>query len=1096
MKLITSPLSGVLVCIATIVVPITGTSQTTDQPKAIDLYQSAAQFFEAQDFSSAIRDYESLLKAHPDFTRKRDAHFYKGMAHYYLHDYSNAASELDWVRNSLPDLTTYQHAEKMLLYLAFCQHQTAISSTSNQPQQEIRNALDSFDQFLKTFPDSELAAQAWFFRGQALEDSSRLTPGTNGLRKATIAYQKVIDDFPKSNLQAPAKFALGKCREAMADFPAAAKAYRAFLKEFPQDPMVGEVRIRLANALLQRGLAMKQSGSSQEAKDFFTQADEIYQNLIDNPRYPARADAINQKAYGKLLMEDFPAAADLYAQLANDYPNFEFADEAALNAGKYYFSAGNISLAEKWLNQVTKGDVLRRPEATHWLCRIAIEQKEFVKAIQLAKAQLETDAGDQTNHLQMDMADAMFKIPGREKEAVILYTSIAEANQGQSLAAKASYYAAFGYLRLNDAEAALTETQDFQTRYPQSEFLPEVLEIQGQAASSCQDYSLAKSAFESLVNRFPNHPRNEWWQTQIGMADLLDKNYATAIDYLVPTMEQLEDPKMIAEALSTLSTCYMEQGDVEEAIKAIDRALEVETEPTDISHLRLKKAKALARQQNFDRAVQIAEEVWKNQKESETAFLLGAWSAETDHHEQAIAYFREPALMDSENPWRPQALLGISSSLVDLNRPAKAIQTAKQLGVEYPNHEAAKRVILVKSKAHQITGDTEQALADVSLFLNTDSKPAELFEAGLVKSLCQSDLQDWEGVIATLTPLTQDLSVNRELADDVLFYLAWAHKKNDQEAKSLELFDSICGSFEESPYVAEANYHLGQSHYRHKEYASAIPHFRSTLAGDPSDMIGERAAYRLAWCFYQQGDYSRSQNAFQQQTERYPKGPLNPIGLTMLAESHFQLAQHAQAISVFKVAIPAIESSDIENNLRALGPIHAAQSANYIDDFEAAKKYANLVITNQPDSPFIADAWYELGLAEKNSGQVEEAATAWEKAMQLSLGETGAKARCSLGQLYYQQDELDAALIQFKLVINGYGGLESEPVIQPWQALAAYEAARCYYDQSAQTSDLEIRQALLEETKISFEWLVRHFPKNPLSVEAQKQLQRLNGSIR
>lgn len=1092
MKPSTSLYIGVLICFLLSAVPNTGTSQTTDAPEAIELYRSAGDSFEAQEFTSAIRDYQSLLESHPEFTRQRDARFYKGMAHYYLQDYSAAASELGYVRDSLADLTAYQHSEKMLIYLAFCQHQAAKAVNATAPQQGIENALASFDQFLSKFPKSELTPQAWFFKGQALEDWSRVNPGSDGFANAVNAYQRVIDDYPKSNLQTAAKFAMGKCFDAMADYPNAAKTYQAYLNEFPNDPKAEEVRLRWANTLLQQGLAIKQSGNSEEAKGYFEQADGFYQSLIDNPRYPARVDAMNQKAYGRLLIEDYKSAADLYAQIANDHPDFEFADEAALNAGKYYFTAGNIPLAEKWLSKVADSEVEHGPEATHWLCRIAIEQDQFPRAIQLSKAQLETNPGNQTSNLQMDMADAMFRIPARQKEAVALYASIAKANQGQSLAAKASYYAAFGYLRLNEPKAALAAAENFQKLYPQSEFLPDTLEILGQAASTLENYSLAKSTFESLVSQFPNHAREEWWQTRIAMADLQSQNYAAAIAYLSPAIEKLENPQMIAEAQSILSSCHMELENYGQAINAIDKAIKTDPERADIHRLQLKKARALAEQKESPQAFEIAQEVWKNHNDLEAAFLLGELSAEMNNHQQAIEYYREAAPAGSQHSWRPRSLLGISSSFVQLNQPTEALQTIKGLRETYPDHKDSQDAILVRAKAHRMAGDIEKALADVDRFLQTQPNAAKRFHAAYVKSLCQSDSQAWASVIETLTPLTQDLSVNQDLADDVIFYLAWAHQKNDQEAQALELFDLLCDSFKESVHAAEANYHLGQSHYQREQYGKAIGYFETALDANPTELIGERAAYRLAWSFYQLADYQRSLNAFKHQTDKYPEGPLNPVGLSMLAESHFQLSQHDKAFKVFKVAIPAIESSEIQNNLRVLGPVHAAQSANQIQDFQAAMKYANLVIDNHSDSPLIADAWFERGMAENSTGQIENAEASWQQAMQLSLGETGAKARCKLGQLYYQQKEFESAAIQFKLVMNGYGGLDSTPPIKKWQALAAYEAARCYYAQSATSNDTQTRRSLVQQTISSFEWLVSHFPDSPLAAEATKQIQRLS----
>ena len=193
------------------------------------------------------------------------------------------------------------------------------------------------------------------------------------------------------------------------------------------------------------------------------------------------------------------------------------------------------------------------------------------------------------------------------------------------------------------------------------------------------------------------------------------------------------------------------------------------------------------------------------------------------------------------------------------------------------------------------------------------------------------------------------------------------------------------------------------------------------------------------------------------------------------------------------VAIPAIVSSGVTSNVRVLAPIHAAQSANKIKDYQSARDYANIVIKNHSESPLVAEAWYEVGVAEKGLGNTSEAIEAWTEAMNHSLGKTGARARCMIGEAHFEDKNYDDAIIQFKLVINGYGGRDSADDVRPWQAFAAYEAGRCYYVQVGDADDETRRQGLVKKARDMFQRLVDDYPNDRLASEARKQIQLLDG---
>ena len=1069
-----------------------GFAQEEESPEAVALYNTAANLFGEKEFELAISQYAQILEQHPEFSRKRDTQYYKALAHYNLQQYPLAAESFIAVRDSLPQLKDYRRADKLLLYLAFSQYQ--ISKADDHPNRvaALKESLKTYDQFFSLFGAGELAAQAWFYRGEAFYELSRLENGPDLLSNAAAAYQRVINEYPDTPLRRRAQFAYGTCLEEMADFVAAEKVYQSYLEEYPKDEKADEIRLRLADTLLQQGVSAKNAGDTEIAQTRFDQADEIYQRLIDNPSFSSRAAAMYQRAYCLLLTGQYKTAADLYATVANDHKEFEYADEAALDAGKYYFSAGDMPLAEKWLNLVAEKDGEQRPEATHWLCRIQLEQGAHQTALDLANKMLAANPGNFEVNLKMDAADALYHLPDRKRDAVSMYESIAENYPQQSVAAKALYYAAFGYLTVGDYPKAIATAQAFRKSYPQSEFLADTLEVLGQAALKTRQLTLANETFQELVTQFDDHPRHDWWRTRAGWIHYLKEEYDTAIGLLAQSVLELKDTTSLSEAHYIMGASQYELKNYPKAIAAFEKALQINPDRSNSAAVRLLTARAWSNQGDQQKAFAIADSIWQASANLDAAYWLAEFAYRAEDYAAAKESFLRVVAADPSLPLLPDALYGLAWAQSQTGENATAVQTFDRLLKEYPDHSLANDALLGRGRARRMSGDNEEAVADLDLYLATQPNPTSRFNATYERALCLIQLRKWEPAITALESLSNDLSINRKLADDVLFELAWAYQENDQADNAVRTFQTIADDFGDGRHAGEANYHVGQDLYRQQQFDEAIARYELSLQGKPDAKVGELATYKLAWCFFKKEDYPKSLATFQRQLANYPEGELKPVGLSMIAESHFQLEQHPQAATAFKVAIPAIEASNVTNNVRVLAPIHAAQSANQIKDYQSAKDYANIVLSNHPESSFVADAWYETGVAEKGLGNREKSISAFTSAMQKSLGKTGARARCMIGEAYFEAQQFEDAIMQFKLVINGYGGRDSTESVKPWQAFAAYEAARCYYVQVSDTRDAVKRADLITKSRDLFQRLIDDFPNEALATEAKKQIQTLD----
>ena len=1062
-----------------------------DPPAAVELYNTGANLFGDQQYQLAIDQWNQLLNEYPEYSLRRDTQHYMALAHYNLQQFDKAVELFTSLRDSLSNIKDFRRSEKMLMYLAFSQYQIGKNDDDDR-EKNLKQSLRTYRQFFDKFPDSSMIAQALYFQGEALYELNRIAPDSETLKSATASYRKVVDDYPDSEIRKKSQFAYGTCLEESGDYEAAGEVFKRYVNEFPDEPFTDEVRLRQADSLLQRGIARKNDGDVQEAHEHFGDAEKIYLRLTNTPGFSDPAIALNQRAYCLLHMGEHGKAADLYATIANDHPDFEFATDAVLDAGKYYFTDGNMEMAEEWLTRVVDKNEGHVAEATHWLCRIKLENKEFSKALELANKALANGPGTHQVNLQMDAADAMYEIPERREQAIDAYQKIAVEFSSHDIAPKALYYAAFGLLTEGQDDHAIKTAQKFRDDYSSSEFFPDTLEVLGQAALRLKQLPLAVSTFTELVESFPKHKRNDWWQTRVGWANYQQGNYQDSIDWLTQAIFDMKDAASISEAQYVIGSSHYELEGFAKAIESLEAALKSNPERSNATETGLLIARAYSNLDNSDKALEVANRVWAKSRGAEAAYWLGELNYKAGNFAEAVTYYALVLEEDPPSKLTPQALYGLAWAQTSDGKTNEALDAFDKLLSQFPEHSLVDDALIGRGKTRRIAGRFDDAIEDLTQYLNSHPNEENQFNGRFERALCHVGSKNWKLAIADLEPLADELSINPDLADDILFELAWACQENGQQDESVQVFLRVATEYGNSPHAAESNYHVGQNHYGKEEFDKAANRYQLALEGSPDQRVGELAAYKLAWCRFKSDDYTESLKAFQRQIADYPKGELLAVGLAMVAESHFQLKQHSEAVTAYKVAIPAIEKSDVTNNVRILAPIHAAQSANAIKEYQSAVDYATMVINDHADSEYAAEAWFEIGVAQQGLGNDNQAVEAWTKAMKNSLGKTGARARCMIGESLFKDKKFDKAINQFKLVIYGYGGKQASDEVRTWQAFAAYEAARCYYVQIAGTDDKDRRKLLIDGAKELFQLLVENYPNDRLAEDARKQIRVLD----
>jgi tetratricopeptide (TPR) repeat protein len=251
--------------------------------------------------------------------------------------------------------------------------------------------------------------------------------------------------------------------------------------------------------------------------------------------------------------------------------------------------------------------------------------------------------------------------------------------------------------------------------------------------------------------------------------------------------------------------------------------------------------------------------------------------------------------------------------------------------------------------------------------------------------------------------------------------------------------------------------------------------------------------FKLGWANYQQKKYDEAIAAFKQQTEKFPSGDLAVEGAFMVAESQFQKGEYEDALQGFLKAFALVNASEkTSDSIKLMTRLHGAKSANEVKQYEATAKFLDKLETVFAKSDYLADAWLELGRAYRAQDEPDKAIEAFETAAIESLGATGAQARCLVGEVLFAQKKHDEAIKNYKRVMYGYGGEKATAEAKKWQALSGYEAARCTMVQINSEKDAAKKQALIEETKKLFNYVIEKHPDDKLAQQSKAELEKLS----
>jgi tetratricopeptide (TPR) repeat protein len=550
---------------------------------------------------------------------------------------------------------------------------------------------------------------------------------------------------------------------------------------------------------------------------------------------------------------------------------------------------------------------------------------------------------------------------------------------------------------LGRAEIAVNEFERFLASYPSSPRLAEVRELLSHAYVNANNFNKALEHIEALSRRSPETDKAYQKAAYLKGAEQFNmRSYPEAIRWFEKSLSFPLDTRLSADAAFWCGEAYSLAGMEEKAIALYQQAMGSVGKETEATRLRARYGLGYAyfNQKHYDRAMVHFREIVAGGKASpnyvdalvrladcqyvgksysealanygraeqsstpdmdyvllqsgmvagiqrkyaqaeaqfgrlissypssrfreEALYQRGIFYFEESRYPEAIQGFTQVISEGKSNRFVSYALMRRAASYYNLKQYDKTTADYVRVVEQYTAHPAAADAMAPLQEALTLTGRSDEFTRYLDLFkaANPDNKNVELLEMEAARNYFYSQNYD----------------------------------------KALASLDKFSTSYPESPFLTEANYLKGESHYRLKRWDEALAMYRLVEA-DASFTHYARVIARLAEVSFRKGDFGQAIQYYHRSAGMSVAKKDQASAWTGLMDSHFQLGAYDSAD---RYARQLIAVGGLPAPLTNRASLMLGKSAMAKGDFELAKDEL-LTTLNSARDEYGAEANYLLG---------------------------------------------------------------------------------------------------------------------------------------
>ncbi|MFO8030036.1 MAG: tetratricopeptide repeat protein [Cyclonatronaceae bacterium] len=795
--------------------------------------------------------------------------------------------------------------------------------------------------------------------------------------QAAGQLQEFLDTDPDRVLAEQAGYYLTLSRIALDSLRSDVYTNR-FLKNHPTGPN--------ALALLEDMAGRKyRAGDYPKAMSVYARAYRIETDVEGSARY------LFWMAESARAMDSTDTSSTLYAELADRYPETDWAPRALYSRGQLYLEKEEFDRSAEMFED------LRDRYPTHPQTRqigtalgeMYYRQERYEEAVEALRSELPYLEGEAQLKAVLLIAESHNYL-GQFDEAATQYRRYINLSRDDMQARPAHYGLGWVYHKQqvfhwagdSFARAALGDDQ----------LARKALYYEAVNRKLGGRYDLALEAFRAFGDRFRTgfwveHAYYEWGLTAFELG-----RYNLAIEVLqqlVRSDQSLEDPGRV---YSLLGEAYFANNEFSRAVQAFEVAEQTaEVDPDMKRQAQFQRAWVLYENHAYREAANAFNAVYRDQPSGELAAEALFWSADSYYNQQ---------------------------------RWTDAIQQFERFLDGYPGHRFAGAAVYSLGWAHFNIRQYEQAIRYFETFESDhEPPPMALFPYDVDTRLRLGDsyyaLGRYEEAIRSY-----DRVVGADPGGDyAIFQMANSYYRNEQSFEAVRNFRRLIRIYPNSRLREQARYNIGYIFFQTGNYDQAIQEFHELINRFPRTDWAARAQYQIGDAYYNASQYEEAIQAYREMMESYPQSRLVVDAVNGIQFAQLAAGEEDTSLEILEEFLNDHPQTGTADQLRYRQAENLMQAGDYSEAVRSFRQYIR-VTTNESMMP---EAWYNIAEAYELMGEREEALAAYREIVEgYPDSDRVDPALLHIGRLEKQAGRHDRAIAALEQLVGRQGRMQVE----------------------------------------------------------------------
>lgn len=925
------------------------------------------------------------------------------------------------------------------------------------------DATKYFDEFIEKHHDDDLLADVAFRRGQLFIDEKKFKSAAHMFGVAASDTDFAARD--------QALFQRGYCLSASRNYIAAANAYAAVVRNFPDSRLSEQAvldtgrcffhasEMEKASEWLNRALELKDTDRMLQARHWLSRVGLVRKQFESASQESLRGlDWIKENAEGTHRMHlplllDYaealegvpgkqPEALDSFLTLVDRYPKTNVAPRALYRAVRLSVTLKDTERANSLSDRFDKeyGDHTLASEVKKIKAEFALSRGETAAAeSQLRELMAEKESAAESNE------QTELPTPPQSSTTPTLPAGDANGTDDEDGAAPAAPSLGDPAAKLdsNDNEIDAIDPQASTTAVPNKDWpLPVRPTLTGEA-----------NGIESKLRI----------ALKLGHALFLQEKYDECIYELQPAVNTAGHGPEHSEVLQLIGTSQFYLGQYDLAVQSLSKAVMKDPHGKNAPQACIRLAQSLAETDRLNDAKTVLSRVVKDfplsEMREQCVYQLAELEYSTNNDEAASQRYKQLLSEYPESKYANASAFGVAQVAVRKGDTDQAVKLFARLLDQGIEQDLERRVRVLYASTAQMQGDHAVCLDNLEFLLEGGIAGDDRSDT-LLMAAPSHIAQEHRGLARQCLESILTDNPKYPRTDQVLYQLAWLAKREGDTATAARRFATLVATRGNSPLAAEANFHLGEVSFHQDRVKEALPYYAAAAKSATNNELAEKSVHRLAWCYFRNRAYSEAHSVLILQLKKFPQGRTAQVAKFLTAECLFMQSDFAAALPHYAAVA---DGDGLSAKQEALVYLHGGQAAGKQGRWQEAERWLIQIHMKFKDTEFAPMGYWELSQVLKAQERHDESVMAMRQAAKAGKGETSAQAQFELAKLARSRGGIGLAYREFQVLMYGYGGKLAPPAIKKWQVLAALQAADCAAENAKQAFRSEeekyVRQA-------------------------------------